>query len=238
MKKILVVQFRTDQSKEHEQSCFHQEFPNIWEDFEFVDAIQNDLPTDLSPYYAIVFAGSGEFNYPLGHGVGTWKEPVFEFTQKVIESGIYTLGICFGFQTIALQQGAKMVNDASMKEVGTYPVYLTEAGKQDELFEDMPTNFKAQFGHKDTAVDFPDHFIQLGGSEKVECNAFRLKDTHVWGVLYHPELNPDRMRYRVTLFPSYVESGDPHDVFDALDESPASTQVLHRFLRHAKNRAN
>ncbi|PIR03524.1 MAG: hypothetical protein COV59_05015 [Candidatus Magasanikbacteria bacterium CG11_big_fil_rev_8_21_14_0_20_39_34] len=240
MKKILIVQFRTDATWEHEQSCFHQDFEDLWEQFEFVDAVRdteklekigNSLKLGTS-YAGIIFGGSSEFNYTKGDAEKDWCKKTFDFIQKILESKTPLLGICFGFQTIALQQGAKIVDDLTMREAGTYVSYVTDIGQNDPIFKNIPQKFLAQFGHKDTIINFPEQFEKLGYSERVMCNAFRIKGENVWGVLFHPELNPDRMRFRLQFSPSYVDGMEVDNVFENLEESPYALDVLKNFIEY------
>lgn len=229
-KKLLVIQFRTDASKPHEQECFIEDLHHHKHRMEFRSAVDMDFPKDLAPYAGVVFAGSGEFMWGQGAGEGTWKLPTFRFVDRVLQKEIPMLGICFGYQMLALHQGAKIVDTEELRETGTFDMYVSDHGKTDPLFDAVPASFKAQFGHKETVVDKPKHLIPLAYTQRVASNSFRLEGANVWGTLSHPELNPQRMRTRVELFPVYRNGKSLEEVLQAFSDSPHAHRILLNFV--------
>ena len=229
MKKLLIVQFRTDASEEHEQKIFGEEYGHVERHLEYFNAVHHKFPTNLDKYAGVVLGGSGQFMLSNNDGVGTWRERNYKFVDRLIETDIPVLGICFGFQLLALHQGAKIVTDKNMEEVGMFPMQLTGAGEVDPFFKDIPFEFMGSFGHKETIVDAPDHLIRLASTDRVHFSAFRMKDKNIWGTLSHPELDEKRIVERVKLFPNYAKEGV--DAFvDTLKPVPHISKMLHNFL--------
>lgn len=234
MKKLLIVQFRTDQSEHDEQHIFYQEYLSVEDHIEFHNGVTHEYPTDLSRYAGVIFGGSSQYMLGEGHGEGTWKQKAFAFLDALYQTDIPVFGICFGFQLMSLHQGAKIVTDKAMRETGTFTSFLTKDGREDAIFANMPDEFDLVFGHKETIVDFPDHMIPLSYSDRVACNGFRVKDKKIWGTLSHPELNYDRLAARLKLSPNYLEESTLDEVLGRFTDVPDAPTYLQNFLAQCR----
>ena len=70
------------------------------------------------------------------------------FIQKTIEEKKILLGICLGAQFIGEALGAKFDHSPN-REIGVYPVELTEDGKQDPVFSIFPEKMMIGHSHGD-----------------------------------------------------------------------------------------
>lgn len=235
MKQILVVQFRDDASEAHEQACYATMLPAHQERILYRNALRDNLaliPTE--DIGAIILGGSGQFYVSNGDGEGAWREQAYAFIDRALTQDIPLLGVCFGFQLLAAHQGARVVRDPAMSEVGSFQTSILPAAIDDPLCINLPERFLAQFGHKDTAVDFPDHLVPLAKTERVVCAAFRVADKNAWGVLFHIELNQKHMGERLRLFPHYVKDQNGLEETLALfQDTPEAASMLVRFVNHA-----
>jgi len=202
-KKILVLQFTTGISPQQSQDCFAIMCPDV--DFVFINAsIHNCAELHVKDFSGIIIGGSGAFYLSKGDGKTTWLPQIFALIDQALLQNVPFLGICFGFQILALHQGATIVQQPGMAEVGTFEVITLPAATADPIFSLLPVSFLAQFIHKDSACNFPPQLELLSCSEKNSCNAFRIQNKKAWGVLFHPELNAEMMQERLALFPEYV----------------------------------
>lgn len=228
-KKILFVQFRTDVSLAHEQICVNEMLPLAGGKLEFVNAIQTDLTTvDLTGVSGIVLGGCGEFYLTREDGIGSWRDQTMTFLDTVLENNIPLFATCFGFQFLALHEGATLIQDLDTAETGTFEIFLLDGAHDDELFKDLPERFWAQLGHKDIVTDLPDHLIPLARSEKVAIQAFRFKGKPVWGTLFHTELNKQRMLERLDLYPDYAD--EVTETKKSIQETPEAGDILKKFV--------
>jgi GMP synthase (glutamine-hydrolysing) len=83
-----------------------------------------------------------ELNYPF------LKEEK-EFIRDILKKEIPLLGICLGAQLIAQVAGGSVFK-AEEKEIGWYPVTLSDEGAQDFLFQGVPRSFEVFQWHEDT----------------------------------------------------------------------------------------
>ncbi|MCC6286535.1 MAG: amidotransferase [Chitinophagaceae bacterium] len=84
----------------------------------------------------------------------TWLDIEKAFIKQSIDAGKIVIGICLGAQLIASALGAKVYPNTK-KEIGWFPVQLTERGKRSSWFYDFPEAFTVLHWHGDT-FDLPD----------------------------------------------------------------------------------
>ncbi len=124
-----------------------------------------------------------------------------ELIKAAIDQQIPTLGICLGAQLIARALGAKVYPNPA-KEIGWYPVSLTEAGQQDHVlgtFQATETIFQ---WHNDT-FEIPKGAQHLASSPSCPNQAFRYAD-NIYGVQFHLEVD-QAMIERWLQIPSHIE---------------------------------
>lgn len=129
-----------------------------------------------------------EVSYP-------WLTKEKHFIGKAIESGLSVIGICLGAQLLADVLGSKVYR-GSEKEIGWFPITLTEAGRQTKVFKELPNRFEVFHWHGDT-FDIPRSAIRLAESEACTNQAF-LYDERVLGLQFHLESTPESVQQIVT----------------------------------------
>jgi GMP synthase (glutamine-hydrolysing) len=95
------------------------------------------------------------------------------------------LGICLGSQLLAATLGAT-VRRGESREIGWYPVRLTDAARDDRLLGGLPAEFVAAHWHSDV-FDLPSGSVTLASSEKTSIQAYRYGDK-AYGFLFHAEM--------------------------------------------------
>ncbi len=123
-------------------------------------------------YDALMIGGSGEF-YVSKRNLPDFEQ-VVDLLEEITAISHPTFASCFGFQLLTHALGGEIIYDPDSMEIGTYPVSLTEAGKQDELFGFFPDTFNAQLGRKDRAVSLPKTAVHLAGSARAPYQALRV----------------------------------------------------------------
>ena len=121
--------------------------------------------------------------------------------SRAVEAGKAVLGVCLGGQLLAKALGAQ-VHLGAATEIGLTPITLTEAGKSDPLFEDLP-ELEAVEWHDDT-FDIPSGAVVLARSEGCAHQAFRFGPC-AYGLQFHPEVSP------MMLAEWIKEAGEPID---------------------------
>src|SRR5262249_22554762 len=91
--------------------------------------------------------------------------------ERAVGDGKPVLGVCLGSQLLAAALGAD-VYKGPQKEIGWYPITLSEAGARDRLLAGVPRTFIGYSWHGDVFA-VPPGATGLASSELTACQAFR-----------------------------------------------------------------
>lgn len=174
---------------------------------------------------ALMVGGSGDFS--VSRGDLPALDRLLDFLAEWSEAGVPTFASCFGFQCLVAALGGEVVHDPDATEVGTFDLNLTEAGRRDELFGELPQRFAAQLGRKDRAARLPDGVPNLVRSERCPFQALRLPGRPVWATQFHPEL--DRAA-NLARFERYGAGYGGRFRAPELRESPQASRLLRLFV--------
>lgn len=95
------------------------------------------------------------------------------------------LGICYGAQMIAFQNGGA-VEPAPSREYGR--ALLSSVCDTDPLMSGIKVGDQVWMSHGDTITSLPDGFEIIASTAQVPCAAYRIKGKKAWGVQFHPEV--------------------------------------------------
>jgi GMP synthase (glutamine-hydrolysing) len=127
----------------------------------------------------------------MGGSMGVYERNEYPFLSqeiRLIEMALRAekpvVGICLGSQLLAAALGAE-VRKAHRKEIGWFPVSLTEAATGDRLFSEIEDSFAAYHWHEDV-FDLPRGARSLASSAQTQCQAF-CYGSSAYGFLFHLE---------------------------------------------------
>jgi GMP synthase (glutamine-hydrolysing) len=104
--------------------------------------------------------------------------------EKIFETGIPILGICYGHQLIAHIFGGN-VKRAQKMEYGVTEVVID---KRDRILKNHQRVEKVWASHGDTVLSLPEDFEVLAHTKNCPVAAFRHKKKPIYGVQWHPEV--------------------------------------------------
>ena len=140
----------------------------------------------------------------MGGPQSVYQQDRFPFLRaelRLIESGLKAqkpiLGVCLGSQLLATALGAR-VYSGEQKEIGWYPVTLTEAAGHDALLNGAPVAFTPLHWHGDV-FDLPKGGVALAASELTPHQAYR-HGSNAYGFLCHLEVTDRHVAEWVTVF--------------------------------------
>jgi GMP synthase (glutamine-hydrolysing) len=233
--KILLLQARDadDPMADHEHRCF-AERTGLPADRVVVHDLCAGPPTlaRVRSHAALMIGGAGDYYVSKGnlpnHGA------FFDLIHEVIAVGHPTFGSCFGYQCLVSALGGDIVFDPDNTEVGTYPLRLTDEGRADELFGELPERFNAQLGRKDRAVRHPEGVPNLATSAASPFQALRIPGKPIWATQFHPELdritNADRYRHYLNGYASHMSEEEKAASLERFEESSEASGLLRRFV--------
>ncbi|MGE5444943.1 MAG: type 1 glutamine amidotransferase [Ignavibacteriales bacterium] len=122
----------------------------------------------------------------------TDKYPFLEMEDRLIkratEKDIPILGICLGAQLIAKSLGARVTKNRG-KEIGWYPLKVTDEGSRDSLFKHLSVEETVFQWHSDT-FEIPRGAARLAESPLCLNQAFKFGSS-VYGLQFHIEVTPE-----------------------------------------------
>lgn len=113
--------------------------------FEICKPYQGENCLDKNFDFLIVMGGSQS---PLEIEKDSYLKDEILLIKKAVKEDKIILGFCLGAQLIGEALGGK-TQKSPEKEIGVYPVFLTEEGKCDPLLEGIPSKFEAIHWHND-----------------------------------------------------------------------------------------
>jgi len=148
----------------------------------------------------------------MGGGMNIYQEDKYPWLKdekilirEVLDSGKMLLGICLGAQLIADMLGSKVYRNSN-KEIGWFPVFLTNEAISLTLFRDVPDELKVFHWHGDT-FDLPKGAVSIAYSAITPCQGFMYKNRTL-ALQFHYEVDEQ-------LVLGMVKNGT-----DELDHSP------------------
>jgi GMP synthase (glutamine-hydrolysing) len=120
-----------------------------------------------------------------GSPFSVYDEKAFKADLSAIRGRLPLLGICYGAQFLAYENGGK-VEPAATREYGR--ALLTQVDTADPLLANINPGSQVWMSHGDTITSIPSNFSIIASTEKVKVAAYRINDEKTWGVQFHPEV--------------------------------------------------
>lgn len=186
-------------------------------------------PSILEGFDAVIMGGTGD--YSVARDRPPFFQPLAELTMHLLDRGVPTLGLCYGFHMMGHAVGGEVQTRPEMGETGTFEVQLTDAGRADTILGHLPPRFHAQQGHHDVVVSLPSEFTMLATSERCRWQAFRHPHKPFYGLQFHPELRREDFMMRMTTYSSsYASTPEKLAEIDRQVKQTVIEDVLERFV--------
>ncbi|MBU0527219.1 MAG: type 1 glutamine amidotransferase [Candidatus Micrarchaeota archaeon] len=185
-------------------------------------------------YDALVFPGSKLNIDKQGLEENHWMGGLLDFIRET-DSEVPVLGICFGHQAIAVARGGRVerIPKPLGAEVGFSPVFMTEEGQNDEIFDGIPANFSGLFSHF-TYVSKPprDSSVLAYGVKSDMVQAYKIGSS-TWGVQFHPDYSPQNIDELVDRRKSSLGRMLDLSNISTINPERHDHRVLENFVDHA-----
>jgi len=115
-----------------------------------------------------------------------WLRDEMRLIEDAMKLDLPVLGVCLGAQILAAALGAKVERNPKGKEIGWYPIRLSDSAKDDRLMRGLLGSMTPFHWHGDI-FDLPTGAVSLASSDKTPCQAFRHGDK-AYGFQFHIEV--------------------------------------------------
>lgn len=165
------------------------------------------------PYANEKLPGSDEFDFlilmggpqsPLNLANAPYLKDEIDLIQKCLEAQIPLLGFCLGAQLIGEAFGARTEKSPN-KEVGVFPITLTDEGKQDPILKNLPSQFHVVHWHNDMPGLTKESKI-LAASEGCPRQIVRYSSL-AYGFQCHPEPTKQNIEEMIRCCPEDLKPG-------------------------------
>jgi GMP synthase (glutamine-hydrolysing) len=126
---------------------------------------------------------------------------LFALIGRIVDADYPFLGCCYGVGTLGTVIGA-VIDRTYPEPVGGMAITITDEGRDDPLFADLPDVFDAYGGHKEAATTLPSDALCLATSPQCPVQAFRVRE-NVYATQFHPELDLDGIDTRLDAYKNH-----------------------------------
>lgn len=135
----------------------------------------NQFPSNDKDVIGVILSGS-----PLS----VYSKEAFKIDLSELRGRLPILGICYGAQLIAQEDGGK-VEQAGSREYGR--ANLASFDSKNPLFKDIEENSQVWMSHGDTITSLPTGGKVIASTDSVQYAAYQIEGESTWGVQFHPE---------------------------------------------------
>jgi GMP synthase (glutamine-hydrolysing) len=153
------------------------------------------VPNEIRGAGGLIVMGGPQTIYQLDRY--PYLRDEIRLTENALKENKPVLGVCLGSQLLAAALGAKVYRGPE-REIGWYPVHLSDAAKDDRLMRGLPAEFTAAHWHSDV-FDLPSGAVVLASSEKTPVQGYRYGD-RAYGLLFHAEMTEEILSALVAEF--------------------------------------
>ena len=234
MKPILLLQYRTDESETHEQHCIAKKLGVNLDQLDIRNVIREQplpSPQQLQNYLGVISGASGQFNvtdWPFA--IQTAVEKTYPLMDEIINQDFPFLAICFGHQLLAKMYGGRVERNPTRAESGSTRILLTSLGQRSPLYHSLIPSFYSCNGHKDSVMELPSGAQLLAISPTCYIQSYKIK-TNIFTTQFHPELNIEDVRFRLTLTPEYCFEKTVDEVLAEYKDITKSGIILQNFMK-------
>ena len=187
---------------------------------------EGELLDELNTLAGIIITGSPAYVTDEA----SWNFVGADYLRMAHELEIPILGVCYGHQLIAWAFQGEVDFHAKGREIGSVPIQLTAAAKEDFLFRELPDDFFVQVSHQQSVKGLPVNAVRLASNVFEPNQAYRLGKC-TWGIQFHPEFSAEIIKEYIRERSEAITSEglDAEILLNLVQATPHSVSLLQRF---------
>jgi GMP synthase (glutamine-hydrolysing) len=152
---------------------------------ETIRAVWDPIPGELDSYSGVIITGSKAcLSSPE-----PWMGPLLEKIREIRSIEMPLLGLCFGHQAIAAAlHGEAGVRLAPRGELGWESISVLSSNP---ILEGLPAEFTCFLSHFDEVTPGLPGMDVIARSSRCEVQAYQISGEPIWGLQFHPEMDPE-----------------------------------------------
>jgi GMP synthase (glutamine-hydrolysing) len=232
MKPFLILQLRPeDEASDGEFEAFLK-IANLKPDqVHRVRMEKEDVPRVSLDDYSGVIVGGGPSNVSSTDKDSQQKrfeKQLHNLLGQVVERDFPFLGACYGIGILANHLGGVVSTEKYGEGVGATSIELTDEALDDPLMQNLPQNFRAFGGHKESCQNLPPKATLLAKSNNCPIQMIRVKK-NIYATQFHPELDSHGIALRIRIYKNHgyfkPEEADKL-IADAMEETIAVPELI------------
>ena len=231
--RTLLLQIRDDERVRREEHTSFARYSGLSLDQIDIHNVfeKPEFPKDIVDGYDALFVGGASEASVLEPERYRFVKDSIELLLYCIKQDIPVFASCFGFQLAVLALGGEITHDGENYEMGTIPIHVSGAGKQDPLYCDVPDPFLAVSVHQQKTENVPPSCTELAFTESC-CHSFKVNKARFWAFQFHPEVDRQTLVERLTIYRKKYTRDVAHldSVLSAAEETPYSNGLLRSFV--------
>ncbi|MDE6306277.1 MAG: glutamine-hydrolyzing GMP synthase, partial [Muribaculaceae bacterium] len=141
---------------------------------------------EIVPYNKFPYGDESVIGVILsGSPFSVYDDKAFKMDINTLRGKLPILGICYGAQMMAYENGGK-VEGAPSREYGR--AHLTTVEENNPLLHNVPVGSQVWMSHGDTITALPEGFRPIASTNEVPVAAYQAEGEQLWGVQFHPEV--------------------------------------------------
>lgn len=108
-----------------------------------------------------------------------------DIDMKLFEGKLPVLGVCYGAQLIAHQNGGNVL-PSQIREYGR--ARLSRVDHHNPLLKEISLDTQVWMSHADTIASVPQNFEVIASTSSVAVAAYKIKEKEIYGIQFHPEV--------------------------------------------------
>lgn len=232
MKPFLILQLRPeDEASDGEFEAFLKVANLRFDQVHRVRMEKEDVPEISLDDYSGIIVGGGPSNVSNANKNSQqrrFEKQLHKLLDQVIKRDFPFLGACYGIGILADHLGGKVSTEKYSEGVGATSIELTDEAHEDPLLQDLPKNFRAFGGHKESCQHLPPMATLLATSKSCPIQMIRVKK-NIYATQFHPELDSQGIALRIRVYRNHgyfkPEEADKL-IADAMEETVAVPELI------------